>query len=773
MLRALAFAGLGLVLGAQLLTQLVLTLARPPHADSLLSALDRGSRDLLSVSLSRPDHGERDQLVHVVTLPAAWRAALQSPGRRSPALRVLVDGRFVELQARPRRPRDDWDPASPRVFAHLDRSRLKLVLWCTAADPCRTVVVVRETAFVAYRVAWKRIGAFPLHGLEALLALATVAFLACTLVRMRPDVHTALACGVFMCAAAAWWWSLGRGEEPPASLIGVQLLALSWPAALHALDRRGARGLLRDVLFTRDPRVQARPGWWLAIGCGLVAGAGFAGFAGASALRPPLAMPEPSELHRNQSLEIAINRVFCGTRSRLSPEHSIAQRLESDAQLLTVALRELARQAAGSLDQYCQSVVEPHINHENSLMLTMQLFLELAPELSLTGLGWCLQAVRLVVLAFFALVLLRCGASWICTGLALFLSLAVLEGLSVRYYSVYPFLPGLLVASIAVLAQLLLRGAAATTTGHLLSAAAVGWLFGFATNMRTSHAPIYLVLLTAYFVAAYRSRLRESPCRSRRWRAVWLASGAGVAALAWGWFGVLLIGPLTKEPSVARAYSYHVVMHSVVISLALPENSLSRREGMGRGDDLVGLTLARRIDPEVGFLREGYEAALFRYYCRLWQRHPREMIDVYLTKFRIAGASLISSVYDTSAALPTRVVERLLLSPLSSARSGVVLLVWYAVVLLVAGARHLRTGSPLAFIVAAIAGAAVLLQLESSLIDPFFSVSHNSALLLCILLLAVACWQLALEVAAVGALGALQRWRERRARAPRAPKARA
>jgi hypothetical protein len=755
--RVVCLGAVSAVFVAQVLTWLVHSMAEKPDTAALLAALGRRSGDLVLVSLDRPARSERGRVIHLVPLPEAWLPSAADPRPRS-RLRLFVDEQPTPLQARPRRPRDDWDPASPRTYAYVDAVRQQLVLWCPSLEPCRTVAVVRRTASATVRLAWSRLARLPLRGLAALLVLAVWFSLGRALWRGTPDVYSVCGSILFVGASVVWLQDLHRYGRPSALLVGVALLALAVPLLVRALVEGGAGHLFSDVLFVHDPRGQPRPWWWPALGSLSIAGLSAAVFAGSSGLRPPSAMPEPSELHRNQSLEIAVNRASCGTSSRLSPAHSLASSLEASPSLLLVPLRELARQAAGSLDRYCETVVEPHINHENSLMLTMDAFLRLAPGLSLTGLGWCLQALRIVALLLFALALLRCGASWLSAGLALWASILVLEGLGVRFYSVYPFLPPLLVVTIATFACLLQRGAGAAIPSHLVSAAVIGWLIGFATNMRTSHTPVYAVLLVAYFAAAWHGRLREGLPWPPRERAAWLAAGALGAGLGWALFSAGLIQPLTRESSVGRAYSYHVVMHSVVISLALPESPLSRREGMGRGDDLVGLALARRIDPAVEFLRDGYEWALFRYYCQLWARHPREMLDLYGAKFKIAGASMISSLLEASNPSPGQRLTRALLWPLTSAGSGAVLLLVYAGALLAAGMTHLRTGHPLAFIVAALAAAAALLQLESSLIDPHFTVSHNSSLLLCVLLLGIAGWQLGLEAVRV-ALRAFKRRR--------------
>jgi hypothetical protein len=215
---------------------------------------------------------------------------------------------------------------------------------------------------------------------------------------------------------------------------------------------------------------------------------------------------------------------------------------------------------------------------------------------------------------------------------------------------------------------------------------------------------------------------------------------------AYGLFGWLLIRPLTIEPAHGgQASTHHVVAHPLVLGLAVPENALSRAEGI-KWDDAVGLTLARRVDPQVRYLRQGYESALFLYYRQLWQRHPREMLGIYLDKLRIAGADMISTVRTSSKSPAGGSVARLALWPLGWLRGGLTLLLVYAGLCACSLALHVKRGSPFAFTVALVMLAGAGLHIESTLIYSLFDMTHNASQLLCFLFLAALAWQLVLEM---------------------------
>ncbi len=492
-----------------------------------------------------------------------------------------------------------------------------------------------------------------------------------------------------------------------------------------------------DLVFFHDPVATRRPAWWRVSSAIAVAFISLAPFVINDTLAPPRALGW-SDKHRNGSLEIAFNRAVCGTESRLSPSFPIARHLEAHPELQDAPLRDVAGGLAGSTSDYCGSVVQPFLNSENSLMLEMALFLSAEPRLSLRELGWCLQASRIVALVLVAYVLLENGASLLFAGIVLSLSLGILGYLgSTAYYSIYPFLPVLLALAVALLSLSVQRRLQLSRLGHLASAGVAGWLTAFAANMRSSHLPVYVVFLALYFVTGERLARRSHQHGSRRGRLRWLGTGVLSAGICYGLFGLLFIRPLTKDGTGGQAHPHHPVAHALVLGLAVPENALSRREGI-EWEDSVGFTLARRIDPQVSYLREGYESALFSYYWSLWARHPYEMLEIYWRKLQIAGWSMISKLSSSPISPVTW--------PLSWVPNGGTFLVLHAALFGLCLGVHSRFGSPLAFTLALVTAAGFLLQLEAALVYPIFDMTHHSSQLFCFLVLAALAWQLPLEI---------------------------
>jgi hypothetical protein len=519
---------------------------------------------------------------------------------------------------------------------------------------------------------------------------------------------------------------------------------------------RVPRFVAADLVFFHDPAARPRPAWWRAASAVGVTLVSLAPFAISDALAPPRALSW-SDKHRNGSLEIAFNRAFCGTGSKLSPSFPIARHLEAHPERLDIPLVDVAGELAGSAAAYCSTVVQPFLNNENSLMLEMALILKARPRLSLRGLGWWLQASRIVALLLLAYVLLENGASLSFAGIVLSLSLGILAYLgSTSYYSVYPFLAVLLALAVACLSLSLQRRLPLSGLGHPASTFFAGWLTGFAVNMRSSHLPVYLTLLALYFLAGARLVRSSRPGWPSRRRLGWLGIGVLSAVVGYALFTVWFIRPLSQDTASGQSHPHHPVAHALVLGLAVPENDLSRREGIA-WEDSVGLTLARRVDPQVVYLRQGYESALFRYYFRLWAEHPREMLGIYVAKLRVAGHSMISKLL-ASPIGP-------LAWPLAWVPNGASFLVLYAALFALSVFVHVRFEFPLAFTLALLTAAGLLLQLESALVYPVFDMTHHATQLFCFLVLAALAWQLPFEGASRALRSAWQRRRAARAQA--------
>jgi hypothetical protein len=744
--RVLCLSIVGTIFAAQLVFSLVYSLHRRAgdhDLPELLSLLPVGSQGFLPLQLA-PARQEDDRSVATVALPERWHSVAATPDR--PRWRVFVDGQGVRLRQKPPRPeRHVTPPGEP--YALVDPHWAELTVACPASAPCKTAVVVADDFWLALAVARSRTLHYPLPPLMAVAALAVWAALALWVWRSAGVTQLVLGCGAFLLAAIAWERGEPRVADPsPAVLVGATL-ALASPLLLQPLwlrlrplVRRIPPFVLRDLFFAHDPRAAPRPAWWRVLSLATIATIPFGLLVSTEALGPP-ERPFPGDRHRNESLDIALNRVFCGTTSSLSATHSVAAYLDEHPEHRHVALREVAERLAGSSEAYCASIVTPILNNENSLMLAMAFSLRLEPHLSLHELGWRLQAVRLLAVFLFVVGLLQSGSSLASAALVFVLFLGVFEHMSDRHYSVYPFVPALLFVTIAWLALCLTRRLSGP--GLVAGAAVAGWIVAFAVNMRTSHLPVYVTLIALFLLAAHRALSPKGGGDGGSGRWLWLGAAALGAAASYGLFSLFFIRPLAKAPGEGPTYAYHVVMHPVVLGLALPPNPLSLREGIG-GSDLVGHTLAQRVDPGVAYLREGYEQALFRYYLGLWARHPDEMLAIYKNKFLIAGRHIVSAL-GAEDPFKGQPLARAVILPVAWLPNGLALLALYVVAFGLAGAAHLRWGAPLGFLAALVMAAAGLLYLESALIDPFFVLSHQSSQLVCLFFLGLLSWQLLLE----------------------------
>lgn len=470
-----------------------------------------------------------------------------------------------------------------------------------------------------------------------------------------------------------------------------------------------------------------------------------------------------ADQHRWMSLDIALNKTFCAEPSALSTRFGTRESLERPYEVVT-SFRELLRDEAGSVEEYCRSLT-PYLNNENSLMLLMRAALLMNRGLSPRGLGQVLLLVRVAFLLCFSYVLLRCGASVLWCVCFLACSLALLRALADRGYSVYPFLLVLPLGSVALYSV-------AATVGpprlgaHALFSALGGSLAAFHANMRTSHLPMLLALFLVYTAVRYSAAKHLRPSLTRGWALGWWLGGVLAFMISYAAFSETFIRPLeavTPRVQVLANYSYHPVAHPLVLSLAYPDSALSRREGIGWTDE-AGLRLAKEMVPTVAYLGPTYERALLLYYVKLWLLYPREMVDIYQMKATIAGKDMLSKAEQ----LPVRRLWVSVLAPLRAIPSGGALLLVFLLVALVSVTLSAKKGWPLAFLMTLSGVAACLSLLESMATVPFFRVDYHSYLLLFTVLVGLLAWQLVLEAGRVALWWAVQRWRRSPKRSVRA-----
>jgi hypothetical protein len=476
---------------------------------------------------------------------------------------------------------------------------------------------------------------------------------------------------------------------------------------------------------------------------------------------PGLLLPEvalPQDQHARVSLDIALTRALCGAVTSVhSSAFSPGEYLQSHADARTVPLKQLIAQAAGSVDNYCRGA-EPIVNNENSLMLIETTALRISPQLSLAQLGRRLHALRVVGLAFTSVVLLNAGFGVLWTAVFFAAGLALLHLLFGAVYSVYAFLP-VLVVTVAGLGIVAVQYATGASRAHRVAAGVIAGAVTIAgANLRTSYAP---VLLAMFAVAAFMCtwewrRLAGASQASRSLAEVSAAFIVGALITH-----VLVVGRLAVPSSGAA--SYHAIGHPLVLSLALPPSDLSRREGI-EWNDSVGLAIARRTSPDVAYLGGRYEQILLEYYASLWRGYPREMAGIYAEKIRLAGSDVVANLSWTPGALG-RVVPYVM-APAALLTNGWWVALAYLTMTAGAAATFLRTRSPVAAGVTLFGVAAILLQLETALIMPYYFLPYQGYLALFAVVFSIVVYRLAVLGAvrgaqAVAALPVGRAWLER------------
>lgn len=440
--------------------------------------------------------------------------------------------------------------------------------------------------------------------------------------------------------------------------------------------------------------------------------------------------------HRLWSLEIAINHRVCGVYGYRDAGQLLERRLRDNPTDLHTPLLSLPASIAGSREQYCASATQAFAVNEISLMLTMDAILAVQPDATLADVGRALHALRLALLALPVVVLLRSGASFPFAVAAFCASVLVVSAVEEhRFYSVYPFMPVLVVVFPAVLALALHAGCDRHWIGRVMAAFGAGLSGAYVYNFRTSYLPLVAVALALFVLPGRRQNARAR---------AWTGSAVALASIVAGFiaFQHWFVRSLPVDASAAP-YTHHVIAHPLVLGLALPPNDFAKSRGIA-WSDAAGLDLARTIDPSVQFMGPGYDLALFKYYVSVWRQHPREMVGLYFDKWRLAGSDIGS--YRVPP-LDGRAF-RLVLFPWQLVRDGVLI----TIVLLAALAWVVFRGTPwpagTRLLAESLIASAVLLLFETAAILAGFNITHQAALMLLLVLGSLAAYQVLVESAA-------------------------
>jgi hypothetical protein len=286
------------------------------------------------------------------------------------------------------------------------------------------------------------------------------------------------------------------------------------------------------------------------------------------------------------SMDLAMSRAFCGTPSAVTALVSVATAARDHPELLDVPARQIAADGAGGLQRFCETSTELRINNENSLMWLDSWLWRLRPELSINELGQLLHGIRVAMLVATFASLLANGSGVIVAAISWYWALTLLQQLGGYVHHGYPFMLTMLLMTASACPVVSRRGWTRSLSGAAAVAAITGVWTGFATNMRTSHFPIYLSLIILLFASG--EFLYPSPARLRR-----LAMAA--AMFVAGFFAFQYVAITRHFPSDVDALARHTIFHSVVIGLGVPESDLSRREELTWSDP-AAQAAALRVD---------------------------------------------------------------------------------------------------------------------------------------------------------------------------------
>lgn len=368
--------------------------------------------------------------------------------------------------------------------------------------------------------------------------------------------------------------------------------------------------------------------------------------------------PMLSDTHASCSLEMALNWKMCSKFSNLTVPNnkdiSIQTMMQNNKEILDQPLSSLPIKLKGSIEAYCNQPLVSFTNNENSLMYLEAAILELSPNLTLNQLGAWLSSFRMAINLVFATALLRIGLSPL-FALASFVAVQhIISRMDITdLYSLYPnILP--LCLGFAIVTVLVIKAYPTKKLWIVFLASLVLGLFaGFVGNMRSSYSLVCvsgLVLLLFILnktppaeAVIFKEDGEKKPKGNLRIGKKYLAFGA----IALGYFVGLytfdatLIGAIRKENSghSVQNRAYHVVAHPLVLGLATPENDFAKQQGI-RWNDSIGPILAQQIDPNVKYMDENYEKALFAYYAKLWIDYPEEMVGLYLKKWQSAAQGI-------------------------------------------------------------------------------------------------------------------------------------
>ena len=435
----------------------------------------------------------------------------------------------------------------------------------------------------------------------------------------------------------------------------------------------------------------------------------------------------PRNEHSKASLDVALNLRVCHRVALQSTKFAPARYLAEHPDDLRLAPGDLIARSGMTLDAYCSTLGQPITNNENSLMLIEAVTWLLRPSASVGFIGRVMTWLRVLGVAVFGLACLDAGVSIALTLIAMSGAMAVLQSIGWLEYTVYAFLFSAPTLWAAVCSMMYRPIRAASTPCRIVLSLVAGLLAGFGTNLRSSYLAMFVVLFALVLTACL-----------KLWRAEWgigpafrtvCVSGGAFAIGIWA-FNALVMRPLERPAGATTTnYTYHAVAHSLVISLAVPENALSRSENI-RWNDMVGWDIAKRVQPDVAYLGPEYERALFRFYLGLWRTRPRDMAATYVTKLQRTGRGVF--LFASDLVPPWRPLRKIYLVWADRVYGSELLAAAVSVTLL-SGWMLWSTTSTVSLLATCLSAAMMLVLLESALIYSEFTPMYHSFLLFMVL----------------------------------------
>lgn len=362
--------------------------------------------------------------------------------------------------------------------------------------------------------------------------------------------------------------------------------------------------------------------------------------------------------HASLSLEMALNWKMCSKFSSATQKNgvSIQTMMWNNKEILNQPLSVLPVKLSGSIEAYCSQPFNPFVNNENSLMFLDWAILSLNSDLTMNQLGAWLSGLRIAINLAFSAALLAIGLSPLFVLTSFVAVQNILSKIDITHlYSLYPNILPLCLGFALMVAWVASAYSTKKMLRILCASLALGFFAGFVGNMRSTYslvcmAGIALLLFILNNKLSTKAAISKEGCKKELAGGIQIGARKKILALwiiVMGYFAGLyafdstLIDAIRKENSKypVSNRTYHVVMHPLVLGLAIPENDFAKKQGI-RWDDSVGPSLAHQVDPTAQYLDKNYEKALFVYYLKLWIYYPKEMVELYLEKWKSAASSM-------------------------------------------------------------------------------------------------------------------------------------